>query len=307
MKTIVTHPVNFHPDDVFGTAALLLLLKKTAPKEKIKVLRSTDPKIWAKGDFVLDIGRQYAPAKDLFDHHQEGGAGARSNGGIPYASFGLIWKKYGKKIAGSASLAEYVDEKLVSVIDADDNGVSLYSPTREDVQPILLESYVYMKVHEARAIVAKTKNKKDFDRVFMKLLPWAEDIILGFIQKGIRREAAKKLALKVYSKAKDKKIIIMDEYIGFDFSEFPEPLVTVYPDLRTPGNWAAKSVQSGTVDKSDLRFRFPESWRGKNTPEELARACGVADATFCHNSGFLAVAGSKEGVLEMVRKGISML
>lgn len=307
MKTIVTHPVNFHPDDVFGTAALLLLLKKIAPKEKVKVLRSTDPKVWAKGDFVLDIGRQYVPSKNLFDHHQEGAAGARPNGGIPYASVGLIWKKYGKKIAGSVSLAAYVDEKLISVIDADDNGVLLYTPIREDVEPIPLEKYVYMQVQAARRKFEINNDPKEFDKKFMELLPWAESVLIHFIENGKYKEKIKKIGEKVYSKAKDKRVMVLDEYIGFDFSEFPEPLVMIYPDIRSPGNWAAKAIQTGTPDKSDLRFKFPKSWRGKNTPAELVKASGVADAFFCHNAGFLAVARSKKGILEMVEKGLSML
>lgn len=307
MKTIVTHPVNFHPDDIFGVATLLILLKKTAPKEKIKILRSTDPKVWAKGDFVLDIGRQYVPAKNLFDHHQEGGAGERPNGGIPYASVGLIWKKFGKKIAGSQSLADYVDEKLISVIDADDNGILLYTAIREDIVPIPLERYVYMQVQVARRKFEISHNEKEFDKKFMELLPWAESVITHFIENGKYKEKVKKIADKIYKKAKDKRVMVMDEYIGFDFSEFPEPLVVVYPDIRSPGNWGAKGVQTGTLDKSDLRFKFPKPWRGKNTPAELAKASGVADAYFCHNAGFLAVAKSKKGILEMVEKAISVL
>ena len=52
-------------------------------------------------DYVLDVGGEYNPKENKFDHHQEGWNEKRGNG-IPYATTGLIWKEYGKKITDSA-------------------------------------------------------------------------------------------------------------------------------------------------------------------------------------------------------------
>ena len=86
-KTIVTHSGRFHADDLFATAIMLEYLDGEA-----EVIRSVDPKVIEKADYVLDIGRVYDPSKNRFDHHQ-GTAGARSNG-ISYASAGLVWKHF---------------------------------------------------------------------------------------------------------------------------------------------------------------------------------------------------------------------
>ena len=87
---IITHSGSFHPDDCFAVATLLIYLESQPLPAVVK--RTRDAKVIKTGDFVVDVGNVYDPSKDRFDHHQEGGAGIRDNG-IPYASFGLVWKK----------------------------------------------------------------------------------------------------------------------------------------------------------------------------------------------------------------------
>ncbi len=313
MKTIVTHGANFHPDDLFATATIMLMLKKTASSEKVKLIRTQvfNESAWKDADFVLDIGRIYAPAKNRFDHHQTGGAGARQNAdglpGIPYATFGLVWKKYGKKLSGSQSVADYVDRKLCTPIDAGDNGVSLYIQKFEKVSPLTIEDYIYMKCDEGKDVYQKTGKIGAFDPVFKKLLPLATDLVEGIIQKGKYKEVALKKATALVKKAKDKRVIVLDKYFGFDFSEFPEPLIVVYPDARTKGNWAAKTVRkSDAPGQFESRIYFPKAWAGK-MGADLAKISGVSDAYFCHNSCFLAVATSKVGILQMVEKALAVL
>lgn len=128
-KTIITHSGRFHTDETFGVAALLQVYSDA------KVFRSRDPEIIKTGDIVLDVGGVYDPQRDLFDHHQLEGAGARENG-IPYASFGLVWKKYGEKIAGNKEAAALVEKYLVTPIDAADNGFDLTSSTMPGIDPL---------------------------------------------------------------------------------------------------------------------------------------------------------------------------
>ena len=105
-KTIVTHSGNFHADDVFSIAAL----KNIFPT--FTLIRTRNLDVIAKADLVIDVGGEYDPEAGRFDHHQRGGAGARDNG-IPYSSFGLIWKKYGLELChGSQELADALDSGL---------------------------------------------------------------------------------------------------------------------------------------------------------------------------------------------------
>src|SRR3989338_5197622 len=101
-KTIITHDGKFHADDVFAVATLLLILRRESPS--VSIVRSRDSALVARADFVIDVGGQYNEEKNRFDHHQIGGAGERKNG-IPFAAFGLVWKKFGEALAGSLAVA----------------------------------------------------------------------------------------------------------------------------------------------------------------------------------------------------------
>src|SRR5262245_60573678 len=110
MKTIkiVAHNADFHTDEVFAVAILTLVLGDV----KYEVVRTRDMEIIKTGDYVVDVGGIHDEATNRFDHHQEGGAGARPNG-IPYASCGLVWKKFGAEFCGSAGVSERIDAEII--------------------------------------------------------------------------------------------------------------------------------------------------------------------------------------------------
>lgn len=331
MKTIVTHGANFHSDDIFAVATLITLLErqgyslKGKGDKKIQVVRSLEPEKFAllggtlPADFIVDIGKQYAPKKGLFDHHQQGGAGIRENG-VPYASFGLVWKQFGKELCyGSKVGAEWIDRHIVQGIDAMDSGMYLYTPLLEESHPFLFEEYFSGACDVVKSSVGGSSSKsstagsaiadeKAFYKEFMRLVDVACDVLRIFIEKSKGREVIIKDAKRAYMKAKDKRIVISDHFIPTRFEEFRapeyiEPWLFVYPNLR--GQWSAKNILKNG-QSYDARFYFPKSWRGA-APEELTRITGVSDALFCHNSGFLAVAASKEGILKMVEAAFKQL
>lgn len=315
MKTIVTHGANFHSDDIFAVATLLTFLENGEATEKVKVIRTLEPEKFPNADFVVDIGHIYDAKKNRFDHHQEGGAGARPNG-VKYASFGLVWKKFGKQLAGSQYAADWIDRHIVQGLDAMDTGLYLYEPVIEDVHPFLFLEYFKSACDVVKGDLSEeaingakdTKEAKKFDKEFMRLVNVAKDVLRIYIIKSKQGEKIAKDAKKAYAKSKDKRVIVSDKFIPTRFDEFKapeyiEPLVFVYPDLR--GGWSAKVVPKNS-QSYDSRMSFPKEWCGKSG-EDLAKVTGIADAKFCHNGGFLAVAGSKEGALALVYKAIEIL
>jgi uncharacterized UPF0160 family protein len=296
-KLIVTHSANFHVDDVFGTACGILLFEKKGFKTKVK--RSLDPKVWAEGDLVLDIGRVYNPKNDRFDHHQD--LKITHKNGIKYAAFGLVWKKYGKFLCGSQKVADRVEEKLVVPIDAEDNGVDLYRQTMEDVKPFTIRDIVEIEASGtffSGAEPTSNEKAKGFDKGFFNLIPFAKHIIEHSILEAKNHIRVEKVAEKYFKEAKDKRVIILPQFIGYGFSKMKEPLVTVYPNAR--GDWTAKAVRVASGQFAS-RIYFPEKWAGLND-EELAKVSGVPDAVFCHKGLFMAVAKSKEGAIAMVNE-----
>ena len=286
-KILVTHDSTFHADDLFSTATLSIL-----NNGNIKVFRTRDPEIMKKGDYVYDVGGIYDPSINRFDHHQKGGAGLRPNG-IPYASFGLVWKTYGEKICGSKEVANMIDEKLVQSIDANDNGINLFD-VKGDVSPYTIQDLLF-------CYRPSWKEKQDYDKAFMELVPIAVKIISREIIKTRDSLEASNIVNKAYEKAEDKRIVILDGHYPWGEILYQHKEVIYVVSVKS-GLWRVEAVRKEKYG-FETRKPFPESWAGKRD-DDLAEITGVKDATFCHNGRFLAVAKSKEGAMELAQKAL---
>jgi len=288
MKTIVTHNGKFHADDLFAVAALRLIFPHA------DIARTRDEKHIERADCAVDVGGMYDEKKDRFDHHQSAGAGKRPNG-IPYASFGLVWKKYGENISGSRESALNIDREFVETIDAEDNGIGLSNPVFKDVYPFTLPDVVSL-------FTPTWKEKEaDYDQLFLKILPAAQEIIRRLAAKEEARREGEKMVEAAYLKAADKRLLILDE--GYSWKRkaavYPEPLFVVSPE---GDKWRVSAVRDDVhtfVNRKDL----PSSWAGKRD-QELATLSGVPDAIFCHNNLFVAVSESKEGAIQLAKLAI---
>ena len=108
-KILATHNGTFHSDDVFACATLSLFLEKN--NMEFEIIRTRDESIINSADYVFDVGGIYDKEKNRFDHHQIGGAG-KHNDGIEYASFGLVWDKFGNEVCNSEKIAQKINLKL---------------------------------------------------------------------------------------------------------------------------------------------------------------------------------------------------
>lgn len=286
---IITHSGGFHSDELFACATLSVL-----HNGDIEIVRSRDPEVWATGDYVLDVGGVYDPALMRFDHHQEGGAGARENG-IPYSSFGLIWKHYGEKVAGSHYAAQNIDEHLVQPIDAGDNGVETFSVVGP-AAPYLLQDVV-------SSFSPTWNEERTVEDGFFAALEIAKKILDRALVRARSNEEGKRLAEEAYQRAEDKRIIILDGRYPWHeaFSSHTEPLYAITPE-REGINWRVEAVRS---DPHTFRNRkdLPEMWAGKRG-QELADITGVPNAVFCHNKRFIAVAGSQDGAVALAKLAV---
>lgn len=284
-KLLVTHNGTFHADDVFATAVLSILYKGN-----VKVFRTRDTEIIKKGDIVYDVGGEYIEEKDRFDHHQIGGAGKRANG-IPYAAFGLVWKKYGSQVCGDAVVAEKIDQKLVQPIDANDNGMDLFTETGT-VIPYTFQSVVF-------AFRPSFQEGDTYDAAFMELVSFAKKILEREIIKVRAMLVAETYIEKAYQSSTDKRLIILDEKYPWEeiATKYADSLFVIAP--RIDGKWKVEGifVKAGSLER---RRYLPEAWAGLRD-EALQKATGVPDAVFCHNGLFMAVAESKEGIIKLAQ------
>lgn len=290
-QKIVTHNGKFHADDIFAVATLRLITGGAST-----IVRTRDQAEIDSADYVVDVGAVHDPEKNRFDHHQQGGAGVRSNG-IPYASFGLVWKKFGEEICGSAEVSARIDAKIASPIDADDNGVTLVESVNETT-PYNFHSFLY-------AFRPTWKENPDmYDSSFLELVPLAEKVLRREIiiaRDGL--EASKKVT-EAYEASTDKRLVVLDSWYPYQetLGTYSEPLYIVAP--RAVDNlWKVETVRKGAYGFEN-RKSLPVQWAGLRDGV-LAEASGVPDAVFCHNGRFLAVAKTKEGALKLAELALS--
>lgn len=288
MITIVTHSGGFHADDVFAVATLQLLLGK----ENITVVRTRDDAVIAAADYVVDVGGVYDHDTKRYDHHQSG-APVRENG-IPYASFGLVWKHYGADICESAEVAEKIEEKLCVAVDACDNAINIWAPGQFDLKPTEWDDIL-------QSWRAEPTLGEDADEQFMIAVDVAREYLKRRIQREQIKLQQKNKATEVYTSTVDRRILVSDEYVPrSEFIQYSEVQMIVIPRFDDNPGWAAVGVQ---VSESDYltRIRFPESWAGLRG-QELSAVSGIADAVFCHKDRYMFVAKSKESAIAAAKQ-----
>ncbi|MFZ2694093.1 MAG: MYG1 family protein [Minisyncoccia bacterium] len=285
---IVTHNANFHADDIFAVATLSLVLENE--EKEFSITRSRDMDVIEKGDYVVDVGGIHDPNTNRFDHHQEGGAGKRDNT-VPYASFGLVWKKFGEKLCGSSEISQKIDQILIQWIDATDNGVQVVETKIPGIYPYDIGLFF-------NAFTPDWKEGKDnIDSVFMETVSIAKVVLGREILKRKNLFEASSIVEEIYKNSVDKRLVIFDRYYpSTEFlAKFPEPLFTVFP--RDDGTWAIKVIRND--DHSFVsRKNLPESWAGK-VGVELEKATEVPGSVFCHSGRFMVVAKTKEAILKL--------
>jgi len=283
--TIATHNGNFHADDVFSVAALKTLYPSAA------LVRTRDLEVIGKADIVLDVGGVYDAEAGRFDHHQRGGAGERENG-IPYSSFGLIWKQYGLELcAGNQEVADSVDKNLVSTIDAIDCGyvkgvatgislsqtISMFNPTwQEDTH---------------------------FDSCFDEAVAFASRVLTRFIASANGGISAKEIVAKAIEKAEDPRVIVLEQYTPWKTTVHTlskEALYVVYPSGSGPWRIQTVPVELGSFED---RKSLPTPWAGLSD-KALQEVTGLDDAMFCHNGLFIGGCDSFESTMKMAAMAV---
>ena len=241
MKTAFTHYGKFHADDVFSAALLTIMNPEITISRGFKVPDGFD-------GTVFDIGL------GEFDHHQVDNE-VRENG-IPYASFGKLWRAFGPQLT-SQRVVDKVDEILVQPIDATDNGMDRnmlssaiggFNPTWDSEESP--DACFFMAVEFAKSILFNTL-KQEESKVK------AEELLSAGIKDSVGR------------------LVILPRYVPFSEAYIKEPVdFVVFPSNR--GGYNLQAVPSGEGMSS--KVLLPESWLTDQ----------VAGMTFVHKGRFIA-------------------
>jgi uncharacterized UPF0160 family protein len=294
---IVTHSGSFHADDVFACATLALYLDQQ--KKKYRIVRSRDQKVIEAADIVVDVGGINDPQAERFDHHQSGGAGKRDNG-IPYASFGLVWKKYGPLLCDNQELVDDIDRRLVQPIDAIDNGISI----SESIECGLYDYGIHGIISAYQCTWKEAGATKQQYQNFMKLVEFFKQVLEREIERSGHRFEMIEVIQDAYEQAQRKDIIEIPYHVSIGpLMQVLEPHKEVqFIIARSNTNWKALALRKEPCSFEN-RTSFPQAWAGKRN-EQLQEITGVPDALFCHNALFLAVAESKEGAWKLAEEAL---
>jgi uncharacterized UPF0160 family protein len=289
---VATHPGTFHADDVFAIAALGLV------HGPLQIVRTRDEALQQACDVRVDVGGRSDPATGDFDHHQRGGAGERANG-IRFASFGLVWREHGERLAGSAEAAAAVDERLVQGVDANDTGQEISQPLVDDIRPMTVSGVVAAM----NPVWDEELTQEQEDARFAEAVELATGILRRELAGAAAFDRAQRLVRDAIRRADDPRIIELDRNMPWQEAivrEAPEALFVTYP--KSDG-WGLRAVPQRLGEFANRRD-LPAEWAGLSG-EELAAVTGVPDAVFCHAARFYVSARTREGITELARRALS--
>jgi uncharacterized UPF0160 family protein len=282
MVIVGVHSGSFHTDEVFAVAILKLIYPE------LKVVRTRDFEKLKKADFRVDVGWIYNHKTRDYDHHQKSFKEKRENG-VPYASAGLIWKHYGRKLIKSRDGFDYIDEKIIQPIDAHDTGYDYYDS--KIIEPFTVG-------HVIRAFSPVWTVSSNFNKEFNAAVRFAQSLLIRLIKYAESIDVANKHVRDAVKKSDGKILFLSSPAPPWDKILVEETKIKFVVYKLTNGLWGAKGVPK-KLGNFELRKPFPKSWGGL-VDEELARVSGVSDATFCHKGLFIVCAKSKKGILELV-------
>jgi len=290
---VVTHDGFFHADEVFALAVLKLVFDKEG--KDMEIIRTRDKGIIEKTEMVVDVGGVYDLAKMRFDHHQKEKPGNHENG-LPYASFGLVWKHFGGRLV-DAEIAGIIEQKLVVPIDALDNGINLSTPIYKGVGE-------YTNAHIISAI-GRAYPDDQANLAFEKALEFATLVLKGEIAGVCEKIWGRRETEEVIKKQNQPEILVLEKYSSWELavSKCKNIKMVIFPDKFSP-RWCIQAARDDLEIFGHDRVSFPIDWRGLSD-DKLKQVSGIESAVFCHAAGYFGVTETKGGAIEMVKKVLS--
>ncbi len=284
-----THSGSFHADDVLAAAALRLA------KPSVTILRSRDMEQLNAADILFDVGRVFNPATCRFDHHQLEYTEARKNG-IPYSSFGLVWRELGKKLCGSAAAANRVDISLVQGVDAIDCGVTL----GKEVMPVKLMS-VSAVLGSFNQGWQDLTSAEAINAAFEQAVAVAKAILENAIREAKGFENAKAV-VEQGELLEEGQFLVLEHGAPWketvlESSKYDKLLYVIFPDAQAKWHLSCVPDKAGSFSN---RKSLPAAWAGLDG-EELDKVTGIKGCVFCHRARFVGGHTTKEGAMEMAR------
>jgi uncharacterized UPF0160 family protein len=330
---LATHDGNMHADDLLAYG----VLQRIFPAHEL--VRTRNVAELATADLAFDVGGECNPAKGRYDHHIRPCPARRngvpySSFGLVWEKFGArylgLTLRRPPTDPSVLKLHRETAERLVMGVDSIDNGVpadnrggvSLTAYARASAVARSLDAW-NANWDERRSPAQELRvfqtNAKELEKELRKTVLAAvkpspadpderwDDFAARVGKRCLGRTEKKQRAVdraritveRLTAKQRPSPLLVLptalpwQEFLsakthpGLDFVLFPTP----------KGDW---HIQGLPVEPGSFRVKtpLPLDWRGK-PPADLAGICGVADAVFCHPTGFIGGAKSRESAIRM--------
>ncbi|MBO0345940.1 MYG1 family protein [Roseibium sp. CAU 1637] len=296
---LVTHSGGFHADELLSSVVLTRLY----PQAELK--RSRDRQLIAPAaeKIIFDVGGAFDAEAQIFDHHQRPGPLREDE--QPFSSFGLIWAHYGRAYLAAMDVPEHdieeihstFDTKFVLPIDLLDNGAiepSVAGPLSILTLPALLGSL--------KPVFDDPSPTAD-DDAFFAALPIARSFVEALVRNLAAKYRSQSIVMDAIAKAGTSPILELPMGMPYrsalEKAEATHILFVVNP---RGGDWTLNGIKLSS-DTFDQRADLPVAWAGL-TDAALEEASGVKGAKFCHNARFIAVANSRDAILQMADQAV---
>lgn len=280
---VATHNGPFHTDDVVAYALLL----EHYPQDEMQVVRTRDPAVLEAADLVFDVGTEFDPERRRFDHHQRDYTGPRSSAGMV-----LDWLEAEGHLEGA--LANRLRTQMMDYVDDVDNGA------RHPPEGIPCINWMVDNVGRG------CSNHADFDAAYLRAVEMVRPALRGVARALEEERAAEDVVIAAMKKAEATGSNLLDlpryvkwqpTYFAMGGERHPTEF-TIFPDLS--GKWRCVAIPP-KLDSFAQKTPLPKEWAGLEG-DDLVRVSGIEDAVFCHKNRFIAVFGSREGMLRGLRQ-----
>jgi len=316
------HGGAYHADEA-GAVGLLEMWRDTKVLGAIALYRGRKPEalraIVDAGGILVDVGGAYANPVDASlrcfqaDHHQKGGACEPRPNGVPYSSFGLVWREVGVCLCKEAMdqlgvrdldaqvIADAVDCGLIQAVDAVDNGAVDVQATVKGTGAKMAHWGVSLVVHQMNppAIPGMVQN---FDDAFQGAVKFMQTVVAAAVVSAIAEEAAKAVVRKAIATTAGQ-VLQLDTFVDWQDTVAKEAPGVLFVVFTNPEGTHMIQQVPKALGSFEGRKALPEAWAGLRA-EELVKVTGVVDAVFCHNGRFIAGAKSREGALRLAKLAV---
>jgi uncharacterized UPF0160 family protein len=275
--SLAVHNGAFHADEVTA-AAMLILFGLVDPTQ---IIRTRDLNLIHQCLYVCDVGGIYDPTILRFDHHQHTYRGFLSSAGMVLAHL------HETQII-SQELFKYLNDSLIHGVDEHDIGTSPPMPGYTHYSHIIAS---YNPIHYEAT-------EEEENEAFGQAL----DFALAFLRRTIRRYQdnlqSRQIVAEAMASGQDLLVFNqplpwLENFFYHDGVNHPARFV-LYP---SKGQWRLRGIPPSLANRMSLRLRHPEPWLGK-MDQELQIITGIAEAIFCHKSGFVSVWGSQKAAMQ---------